>query len=51
VRLLQLPRKDLPHQTTYERVVEKLDEVEFERVVGDFFTSKRWNSFILTLDG
>jgi predicted transposase YbfD/YdcC len=51
VRLLHLPRQDLPHQTTYERVLEKLDEVEFERVVGDFFTSKRGSSFTLTLDG
>jgi predicted transposase YbfD/YdcC len=51
VRLLQLPRQDLPHQTTYERVLEKLDAVEFERVVGDFFSSKHGSSFTLTLDG
>ena len=51
VRLLDLKRTDLPHQTTYERLLENLDIEEFERVVGDFFTQQVAINMTITLDG
>ncbi len=37
VKLLNLERETMPHQTTYERLLDKLDIEAFERVVGQFF--------------
>lgn len=51
VRLLNLERKDLPHQTTYERLLENLDIEEFERIVGDFFSQQMSVNMTITLDG
>ena len=38
VRLLNLPREQMPHQTTYERFLSKLDVDAFEGMLSDFFT-------------
>ena len=51
VRLLKLQRDSLPHQTTYERLLDKLDIGEFEGVVGDFFAQQTPNAPTVTLDG
>jgi len=51
VRLLKLQRDSLPHQTTYERLLDKLDMVEFEEVVGDFFAVRTPTQPTVTLDG
>lgn len=51
VRMLNLSRESLPHQTTYERVLETLDVDEFERVVGDFFAQQGRGNLTVTLDG
>ena len=46
VRMLGLPRQTLPHQTTYERVLEAL-----EHSVGAFFAQQAPANFTITLDG
>jgi predicted transposase YbfD/YdcC len=51
VRLLRLKRSSLPHQTTYERVMDRLDVAEFERVIGDFFAQQTPTNITVTLDG
>lgn len=52
IGLLGMARKRLPHQTTYERVLAKLDGEAFDQVVGAFFTpngsQEQWS---LSLDG
>ena len=40
IRLLGIKRDRLPHQTTYERVLGKLDVDELERITGAFFAQK-----------
>lgn len=49
---LNIPRKRLPHQTTYERVLEGLDETAFNEQIGSHFTStttdERWQ---IVIDG
>lgn len=37
LKLLEIPRARLPHQTTYERVLAGLDEETFDAMVGSFF--------------
>jgi predicted transposase YbfD/YdcC len=51
VRLLHLPRPSLPHQTTYERVLDGLDVEAFERLVGQFFAQQVSAPQTVTLDG
>ena len=51
VKLLNLKRKSMPHQTTYERLLEKLDIEAFERVVGDFFAQDMPDNITITIDG
>jgi predicted transposase YbfD/YdcC len=51
VRLLNLPRESLPHQTTYERVVECLDVVSFDELIGKFFAQKDNHNLTINLDG
>lgn len=51
VDLLKLKRKSLPHQTTYERVLDRLDCQEVERVVGNFFAQQVSPGEMVTLDG
>jgi predicted transposase YbfD/YdcC len=50
--LLKMPRKHVPHQTTYERVLAGLDEQAFNAMVGEFFkpaaADKTWQ---IVLDG
>jgi len=38
LRLLDIPRKRLPHQTTYERVLAGIDEDAFNKMAGTYFT-------------
>lgn len=51
VNLLNLERETMPHQTTYERLLEKLDIEAFERVVGDFFAQNKSKNITITIDG
>lgn len=51
VNLLKLERKSMPHQTTYERLLEKMDVEAFERTVGDFFAQNRSKHITITMDG
>jgi predicted transposase YbfD/YdcC len=51
VRLLKLPRSSLPHQTTYERVLDALDVAAFEQMVGAFFAQQAPTNITVTLDG
>lgn len=51
VKLLHLERETMPHQTTYERLLENLDIEDFERVVGDFFVQKMPDNITITIDG
>jgi hypothetical protein len=51
VRLLHLTRDSLPHQTTYERVLDKLDVLEFEQMVGGFFAQQGSTNITMTIDG
>lgn len=52
IRLLQVKRERLPHQTTYERVLDKLDIDQLEQVIGDFFTqTATGHPLTVVLDG
>lgn len=51
IDLLNLRRDSLPHQTTYERVLGRLDVEEVERVVGGFFAQQTAGNLSVTLDG
>jgi predicted transposase YbfD/YdcC len=51
VRLLKLERDSLPHQTTYERVLDRLDSSEVEQVIGQFFAQQSPANITVTLDG
>jgi hypothetical protein len=51
VRLLKLERDSLPHQTTYERVLDRLDCDEVERVIGGFFAQQSTAHGTVTIDG
>lgn len=50
-RLLKLERDSLPHQTTYERVLEQLDSGEVERIIGQFFEQPASSPQTVALDG
>jgi len=52
--LLNLERDTMPHQTTYERVLAELDDLEFERKLGQFFTRQHKQddkSITISIDG
>ncbi len=51
IGLLKLPRSSVPHQTTYERVLDGLDIAEFEQILHDFFTQGTGDSRTVNLDG
>jgi predicted transposase YbfD/YdcC len=51
IRLLNLSRDSVPHQTTYERVLVDLDAHEVEQVIGDFFAQQTGCDRTITLDG
>jgi predicted transposase YbfD/YdcC len=51
VELLQLSRSTMPHQTTYERVLEALDEQEVERMIGEFFAQQSPHNLTINIDG
>jgi len=51
VELLHLPRRSVPHQTTYERLLERLDVNALESVVGSFFAHGAGQAGVLSLDG
>lgn len=40
VQLLQLERDSLPHETPYERVLDRMDREEVERVIGQFLLNQ-----------
>lgn len=49
--LLNLSRASMAHQTTYERVLDALDEAEVEQVVGAFFAQEQVPHVTITIDG
>jgi len=51
VTLLNLSRQSMPHQTTYERLLDALDEQEVERIIGAFFAQKQAPNLTISLDG
>ena len=51
VRLLHLPRTSLPHQTTYERVLDVLDVRVFEQMIGTFFAQHTTEKNCVSFDG
>lgn len=51
VNLLHLERNSLPHQTTYERLLDRLDSHQVEQVIGDFFAQQTADNLSLSLDG
>jgi predicted transposase YbfD/YdcC len=51
VNLLHLERNSLPHQTTYERLLDRLDSLQVEQVIGDFFAQQTDDNLSLSLDG
>jgi predicted transposase YbfD/YdcC len=51
VRLLKLERDSLPHPTTYERVLDRLDCDEVERIMGRFFAQQNAAHRTVTIDG
>jgi predicted transposase YbfD/YdcC len=51
VRLLKLPRPNVPHPTTYERVLDKLDVLSFEQQIGAFFAAQVPDAATISMDG
>jgi len=51
VRLLKLERGSLPHPTTYERVLDRLDCDEVEQVIGGFFAQQSAAHGMVAMDG
>ena len=51
VALLKLPRSTLPHQTTYERVLDKLDIEALERQLGAYFAGRMGVGETINVDG
>lgn len=52
ISLLDIPRKRLPHQTTYDRVLARLDADAFDQFIGTFFARMRGHeAWSITLDG
>ena len=51
VKLLNLSRETMPHQTTYERLLADLDEVEVEYKLGQFFVQEQGESITISIDG
>ncbi len=51
IALLSLPRDSVPHQTTYERVLERLNIDEFEQMLHAFFTQHTSDTRTVNLDG
>jgi len=49
--LLNLTRKTMPHQTTYERVLAELDAVELEQKIGQFFAQQQDDNITISIDG
>lgn len=49
--LLQLKGDQLPHQTTYERVLDRLDPQQVEAVISQFFTQSSEPNVTVTVDG
>jgi predicted transposase YbfD/YdcC len=49
--LLHLSRVSMPHQTTYERVLDALDEVEVAQVIGAFFAQAQEANVTISIDG
>jgi predicted transposase YbfD/YdcC len=41
----------MPHQTTYERVLAELDEVEVEQILGKFFSQEQRTNTSISIDG
>lgn len=51
VALLKLPRPTLPHQTTYERVLDKLDIEQLEQQVSAYFAAQMVAGETINVDG
>jgi predicted transposase YbfD/YdcC len=52
IRLLNIRRCRLPHQTTYDRVLAELDAQAFDQVTGNFFAEvNAGENWSITLDG
>jgi predicted transposase YbfD/YdcC len=54
IRLLELPRRSVPHSNTYRRIIEKVvDPEELERMVKEFFRDlpKVGKSVLVSIDG
>lgn len=51
IKLLGLTRTTLPHQTTYERLLDRMDIDEFECAIGQFFAQHSDQNVTITLDG
>ena len=51
VQLLNLPRNSLPHQTTYERMLAKLDVEVVEQQVGAYFAAHSPAEGTINIDG
>ena len=49
--LLNLERDTMPHQTTYERVLAELDELEIESKLGQFFAKRQAENVTISIDG
>ena len=51
VKLLNLSRETMPHQTTYERLLAELDEEEVEYKLGQLFMREQGESITISIDG
>jgi predicted transposase YbfD/YdcC len=49
--LLKLPRQTMPHQTTYERVLAELDDIEVDQKLGQFFVRQQDDNITVSIDG
>jgi len=51
VKLLHLSHASMPHQTTYERVLDALDVQAVEQVLGAFFAQEQALNLTISIDG
>jgi len=49
--LLNLPHETMPHQTTYERVLAELDELDVAQKLGQFFRQQQDDNITISIDG
>lgn len=51
IDLLKMPRCSVPHQTTYERILARLDVAVVEQVLGQYLAQRQGQNVCISIDG